>query len=253
MAYVTPTHQFPLGSFLPIARRRELLSWAAHTGAWVIEDDYDSEYRHAVRPEATLQSLDTCGCVIHVGTFSKTLSPRLRLGYMVLPPGLVEPFANAKRLTDRHAATDAQRALALLLEDGSYARHVRRMRRRQLARQRALMQALAHHLGDEVEVQGAASGLHVVVWFLSLPESVEGNLVSAARERKVRVYPISPLFHPVAGEMSPRRPVGLVMGYALLEDEEIWEGVRCLATVARNIQAERPLSPANRRLKALTS
>ncbi len=253
LAYVTPTHQFPLGSFLPIARRRELLSWAGGTGAWVIEDDYDSEYRHAVRPEATLQSLDTWGCVIHVGTFSKTLSPQLRLGYMVLPPSLVEPFTNAKRLTDRHAATGAQRALALLLEDGSYARHVRRMRRRQLARQRALMQALAHHLGDEVEVQGAASGLHVVVWWLSLPKSVEADLVRASRQRGVRVYPISPLFHPVADEMSPRRPAGLIMGYALLEDEEIREGVRRLAGAARSLKAGMRLWPASGHSEASTS
>src|SRR5690606_18629165 len=89
LAYVTPTHQFPLGSFLPIGRRRQLLDWAEEHNAWVIEDDYDSEYRYAVRPEATLQSLDTRGCVIHIGTFSKTLSPQLRLGYMVLPPALV--------------------------------------------------------------------------------------------------------------------------------------------------------------------
>lgn len=137
LAYVTPTHQFPLGSFLTIARRRQLLAWAHERKAWVIEDDYDSEYRYSVRPEATLLSLDTQGCVIHVGTFSKTLSPQLRLGYMVLPPALVDTFAEAKRLSDRHAASGVQRALALLLEDGSYDRHVRRIRRHQQTRQRA--------------------------------------------------------------------------------------------------------------------
>lgn len=229
LAYVTPTHQFPLGSFLPIVRRRQLLGWAAEHKAWVIEDDYDSEYRYAVRPEATLQSLDTRGCVIHVGTFSKTLSPQLRLGYMVLPPALVETFAATKRLTDRHTATGVQRALALLLENGSYDRHVRRIRRFQQARQHVLVNALGQHLGDQVEVQGAASGLHLVVWFRALPASAEPALVQAARQRGVRVHPISPLFHPRGPAAASRRSAGLVMGYALLDREAIEDGVRRLA------------------------
>ncbi|MBP8883728.1 MAG: PLP-dependent aminotransferase family protein [Pseudomonas sp.] len=229
LAYVTPTHQFPLGSFLPIARRRQLLEWAAERQAWIVEDDYDSEYRYAVRPEATLQSLDTRGCVIHVGTFSKTLSPQLRLGYMVLPLALAETFADAKRVTDRHAATGVQRALARLLEDGSYDRHVRRIRRLQQARQRALVDALDRHLGGEVEVQGAASGLHLVVWIRGVPAAAEHALVDAARERGVRVHPISPLFHPSTTAQAGERSAGLVMGYALLDEDTIEDGVRRLA------------------------
>lgn len=235
LAYVTPTHQFPLGAFLPIARRRALLAWAARQQAWVIEDDYDSEYRYTVRPEATLQSLDPRGGVIHVGTFSKTLSPQLRLGYMVLPPGLVDSFTAAKRVTDRHAASGVQRALALLLEDGSYDRHVRRMRRLQSARQRALLDALARHLGARAEVQGAASGLHLVAWLPGVPASQEPALVQAARERGVRVYPVAPLFHPGTGGAAARRPAGLVMGYALLDSEAIDEGVRRLALALSGI------------------
>lgn len=230
LAYVTPTHQFPLGSFLPIARRRALLNWAAERHAWIIEDDYDSEYRYSVRPEATLQSLDNRGCVIHVGTFSKTLSPQLRLGYMVLPPSLVETFTAAKRVADRHAATGIQRALARLLEDGSYDRHVRRIRRLQQARQRTLVEALTSHLGQRVEIQGAASGLHLVAWFPTLPASAEPNLVKSAGERGVRVHPIGPLFHPQSRVKQHGRPAGLVMGYASLELSTIREGVRRLAT-----------------------
>ncbi len=229
LAYVTPTHQFPLGGFLPIGRRRQLLEWAGRSKAWVIEDDYDSEYRYAVRPEATLLSLDAHGCVIHVGTFSKTLSPQLRLGYMVLPPSLIEPFTAAKRVTDRHAATGVQRALALLLEDGSYDRHVRRMRRLQQARQTALLQALQRHLGAKAQVQGAASGLHVVVRLPSLPASAEPLLVAAAQRLGVRVHPLSPLFHPQAPDRALPRPCGLVMGYALLQPEVIEKGVERLA------------------------
>ena len=234
LAYVTPTHQFPLGGFLPIARRRALLAWAARQGAWVLEDDYDSEYRYSVRPEATLQSLDSCSCVIHVGTFSKTLSPQLRLGYMVLPPSLVEPFAAAKRLADRHVATGVQRALALLLENGSYARHLRRMRRAQQARQQALVAALGQHLGDQVEVQGAASGLHMVVWFRALSADLEPALVQAARERGVRVHPIGPFYHPARKPVP--RPAGLVMGYAALEPQAMAAGVRRLALAVRDVQ-----------------
>lgn len=229
LVYVTPTHQFPLGSFLPISRRRSLLRWATDRRAWIVEDDYDSEYRYSVRPEPTLQSLDSRGCVIHVGTFSKTLSPQLRLGYMVLPPCLVETFAAAKRVTDRHSATGVQRALALLLEDGSYDRHVRRMRRLQQARQRALVEALTSNFGKRVEIQGAASGLHLVAWFPDLPSSAEPALVQAARKVGVRVYPIGPLFHPGAYRRRRGAWAGLVMGYALLELSAIQEGVRRLA------------------------
>jgi GntR family transcriptional regulator / MocR family aminotransferase len=237
MAFVTPTHQFPLGSFLSLARRRDLLAWAKETGAWVIEDDYDSEYRFSVGPEETLQSLDRSERVIHVGTFSKTLSPQLRLGYMVLPPSLVDAFVTAKRLSDRHAASGVQRALARLLEDGTYARHVRRIRRVQLARQRALTHALTLYLGDRVAIQGAASGLHVVVWCLSLPSTAEGALAEAARKLGVRVHPISPLFHP--GSLQPGRqgPAGLVMGYALLDEAQILEGVKRLSVALGQTQA----------------
>lgn len=237
LAYVTPTHQFPLGSFLPIGRRRALLAWAAERHAWVIEDDYDSEYRYSVRPEATLQSLDGHGCVIHVGTFSKTLSPQLRLGYMVLPPDLVETFTAAKRVTDRHAATGTQRALARLLEDGSYDRHVRRMRRLQQARQHALVDALTRHMGKAVRIQGAASGLHLVAWIETLPASAEGALVRAARQQGVRVYPLGPLFYPHAPVKRQKRRAGLVMGYALLDLDEIDEGVRRLAAVIEGLSA----------------
>ncbi len=244
LAFVTPTHQFPMGSFLPIARRHALLDWAARCDAWIVEDDYDSEYRYSVRPEATLQALDRRGQVIHVGTFSKTLSPQLRLGYMVLPPSLVETFAAAKRVADRHAATGAQHALARLLEDGSYDRHVRRMRRLQQARQQALVEALASHLGPRVVIQGAASGLHLVAWFPGLPANAEPALVRAAREHGVRVYPIGPLFHPDVRSAQHGRPAGLVMGYALLDLASIHEGVRRLATC---LPVADPAGPSARR------
>jgi GntR family transcriptional regulator/MocR family aminotransferase len=163
---------------------------------------------------------------------------------MVLPRGLVDTFTAAKRVADRHAATGVQRALALLLDDGSYDRHVRRMRRLQHARQHALVGALARHLGDDVKVEGAASGLHLVAWLPALAASAEQALVQAARERGVRVYPISPLFHPNALAKQVRRSAGLVMGYALLELEAIEVGVGRLAaavsSIRRRTQRNRP-------------
>jgi GntR family transcriptional regulator/MocR family aminotransferase len=238
LAYVTPTHQFPLGGFMPIARRRQLLEWAAASRAWVIEDDYDSEYRYAVRPEATLLSLDSRGCVIHVGTFSKTLSPQLRLGYMVLPPTLVDAFTAAKRVTDRHAANGAQQALATLLEDGTYDRHVRRIRRLQHARQRTLTEALERRFGEEVTVQGTASGLHVVAWLPSLSQQAEPAVVEAARRRGVCVHPIGPLFVPRGKGTGVQRPCGLVMGYALLDAAQIAKGVVALSKAVQEVRTQ---------------
>ena len=240
LVFVTPTHQFPLGSFLKPARRRELLDWAARWGVWVIEDDYDSEYRHSVRPEPALQSLDRHGRVIHVGTFSKTLSPQLRIGYMVLPARLVKPFSAAKRMADRHSPSGPQRALAWLLETGLYSRHMRRIRRLQLARQAALLSALKSHLGDRIKVQGAASGLHVVVWFPALPSRHEPALVDAARALGVGVYPIGPLYQtPTRTQADSEGVTGLVLGYALLDRENIEEGVKRIALALAGCRTER--------------
>ena len=237
LVYVTPTHQFPLGSFLTVGRRNALLRWAAQRGAWVIEDDYDSEYRFGVRPEATLQSMDEHGLVVHVGTFSKTLSPQLRLGYMVLPPRLATTFAAAKRLTDRHAPSGAQRILATLIESGVYERHVRRIRRMQHTRRSALLASLQRHLGSRLTVQGAASGLHVVAWVNELPSTREGALVAAARREGVEVYPLSPHYVADAPRTKRARPAGLVLGYALLAPDQIDLGIRRLTAALGQLPA----------------
>ena len=236
LVYVTPTHQFPLGSFLSIGRRHSLLQWAAKCEAWIVEDDYDSEYRYAVRPEATLQSLDDRGTVIYVGTFSKTLSPQLRLGYMVLPHSLASTFAVAKRLVDRHVASAPQRTLALLLENGTYERHVRRVRRLQQTRRDALLVALERHLSGQVTVLGASSGLHLVVQFDGLTRTREAELVAAARTERVLVYPVAPLYLPHNRTSSDSRPATLVLGYSMLEPEQIDLGVRGLAVALRRVE-----------------
>lgn len=228
LAYTTPSHQFPLGAMLPIARRQELLQWAGRRHAWIIEDDYDGEFRYGQRPIDALQAIDRDGRVIYVGTFSKALSPQLRLGYLVLPPELVPAFRQAKRLTDRHAPVLEQRALASLIDSGAYERHVRRVRRDNERRRMALLDAIAHHLPADARVVGTAAGLHVVLWLPSIRQPDEPALVAASRERGVAVYPVSPLFAGPRSRTRPR-PAGLILGYAGLTIEQIQKGVRTLS------------------------
>jgi GntR family transcriptional regulator/MocR family aminotransferase len=219
LAYVTPSHQFPLGSVLSAARRRSLLAWAASTGACLIEDDYDGEYRHDIAPIPPLQSLAP-ESVVYLGTFSKTLSPALRLGYLVVPGGLSRAFTEAKRLTDRHSPLLDQDALADLLESGAYERHVRSIRRRNAARRAALLAALAEHLGGAVTIAGAETGLHIVVWLDGVAAAREAGIVAAAR--------VSPLYDP----QEPRpEAAGFILGYAGLEADTIRRGVAALAAV----------------------
>jgi GntR family transcriptional regulator / MocR family aminotransferase len=233
LAYTTPSHQFPLGGVLSAARRRELLAWAARVDARVVEDDYDSEYRYDIAPVPPLQAMDEPigdqgGRVIYLGTASKTLSPTLRLGWLVVPPGLVEPFTRAKRLADRHAPWLEQEALAALIEGGAYERHIRRARRLNGERRAALLAALSRHFGDSVVVEGAEAGLHVVVWLLDVTPDQEAALVKAARAAGVGVHPVTPL-HATG---VPGR-VGLVMGYAGVEVAAIERGVEVLAGILR--------------------
>jgi GntR family transcriptional regulator/MocR family aminotransferase len=238
LAFTTPSHQFPLGAMLPIARRQELLQWAARRGAWIIEDDYDGEFRYGQRPIDALQAIDREARVIYVGTFSKALSPQLRLGYLVLPAELVPAFRQAKRLTDRHAPVWEQRALASLIDSGAYERHVRRVRRENERRRTALLDAIARHLPADARVVGTAAGLHVVLWLPSVRPQDEPVVVAAARERGVGVYPLSPLFA-VRQQGTRSRRAGLILGYASLTVEQIQKGVRTLAAAIGQLQIAR--------------
>jgi GntR family transcriptional regulator/MocR family aminotransferase len=235
LAYVTPSHQFPLGGTLPMARRQELLGWARRRRAWIVEDDYDGEFRYGQRPIDALASLDTDGRVIYVGTFSKALSPQLRLGYMVLPPALVPAFGNAKRLTDRHAPVLEQRAMATLIDTGVYERHVRRMRRENERRRAALLRGVAQHLPEGCEVLGAAAGLHVVLRLPAWRASDETALVEQALRHGVSVYAGSPLWSRPAGT-APRREALLVLGYASLTVEQVDLGMARLGQAIRQMR-----------------
>ncbi|TPJ57345.1 PLP-dependent aminotransferase family protein [Mesorhizobium sp. B2-7-1] len=227
LAYVTPSHQFPLGGVLSATRRRSLLAWAAGTGAYIVEDDYDGEYRHDISPIPPLQALDA-DTVIYVGTLSKTLSPTLRLGYLVVPVSLRRAFSEAKRLTDRHAPMLEQDVLSELLASGAYERHVRSIRRKNAERRDILLRALSDRLGPQVTVAGADTGLHVVAWMNGIDAEREPAIIAAARDAGIGLYPVSPLYDP--GGPRPET-AGFILGYAGLDAEALRRGVAVLATI----------------------
>jgi GntR family transcriptional regulator/MocR family aminotransferase len=160
LALVTPAHQFPLGHTLSLPRRLALLAWAEAEGAWIVEDDYDGEFRYDGPPPPALKSLDRASRVIHAGTFGKVLFPGLRLGYLVLPEGLVEPLVRARRLLAPLASTLDQATAADFLEEGHFARHVRRMRRLYGERRVALAAALTAAFGERPAGGGEAARRH---------------------------------------------------------------------------------------------
>lgn len=177
LAYVTPAHQAPLGVTLSLDRRLTLLDWAATRGAWIFEDDYDSEFRYEGRPMPALQGLDRAGVVVHAGSFSKTLFSALRLAYVVVPDALLDRFLAAKSIVDRFTPPFAQAVLVEFIAEGHFGRHLRRMRAIYAERRAALLGALAADLGDDLEVVGASAGLELCVW---LPPGVDDRAAERA-------------------------------------------------------------------------
>ena len=209
LALVAPSHATPLGGALPIGRRFALLDWAAQAGAWVLEDDCDSEFRWAGKPLPPLAALDpahgSTGRVIYCGTFSKTLAPALRLGFAVVPPPLTAAFVRVRALTDRGPATLQQAVLAGFMRAGLLAPHIRRVRTEYARRRIALLDALRLHC-PQASVRPAPGGLHLVVELL--PGSHEAHVAAAARERGLSVAPLGAYF-----SKTPRMR-GLVLGFA---------------------------------------
>jgi GntR family transcriptional regulator/MocR family aminotransferase len=218
--FLTPSHQFPTGAVLPVARRLAVLDWASRCGAVVVEDDYDGEFRYDGQPLESMQSLDADGRVIYVGTFSRTIFPALRIGYLIVPRPLIHVFATAKWLADRHGPSLDQRVLAQFIDTGAYELFLRRLRRSLAVRRTALLDAVVRAWGGKMKVTGAGSGAHVVLW--PGGDFNEQPVVHAAASANVGIYPLSPYYLGVAGG-------GLLLGYSQLSADDIQEGVRRLA------------------------
>jgi GntR family transcriptional regulator/MocR family aminotransferase len=223
LAYVTPSHQFPTGVVLPIGRRLELLDWASRVGAFIVEDDYDGEYRYDGPPLQALTGLDREGRSIYMGTFSKILFPALRLAYLVLPESLVEPVTAAKAIGDTGTATLEQLALADFISMGHFDRHLRRTNSANAARRNALVAAVHKEFAERAEVCGVNAGLHLLVWLKGRSGGMIKDVVRKAEKAGVGLYPVDPFYI-----KAPRR-TGVVLGYAPLAEREIREGIRLLS------------------------
>jgi GntR family transcriptional regulator/MocR family aminotransferase len=221
LAYVTPSNQFPLGVTLSAERRMELLAWASAAGAWIVEDEYDAEYRYSGRPVASLQSVDRAGSVVYVGTFTKMLFNALRLGFLVLPDRLVDAFVRARSLVDRHPPTLDQAILAEFVSEGHFARHVRRMRQVYSDRMGTLKRAADQRLRGLLDVDVAVSGMRTLGWLEK--HRSDRRAAERARELGLEVTALS-------GYVTafPQKP-GLILGFAGVNPRELTRGVEVLA------------------------
>jgi len=226
MAFVTPSHQFPTGAILPLERRLALLAWARRRNAVIVEDDYDGEFRYDGRPLESLQGLDRDGRIVYLGTFSRTVFPSLRIGYLVAPRSLMPALGAAKWLSDLHSSTLEQETLADFIESGFYERHLRRLRSRNTSRRAALLESIGKYLGDRAEVTGDGAGAQVMLWPKARVR--EDAVIRKAARLGVGIYGIGHCY--LDGGKAERR-VGFVLGYATLTEREIREGVRVLGRV----------------------
>src|SRR5690348_424809 len=227
---LTPSHQWPTGSVLSAERRAAVLRWAAGSGAVVIEDDYDAEYRYDRTPVGALQGMAP-DRVVYAGSASKTLAPGLRLGWFVMPGHLAEPMAEAKIAADRGSPALEQLALADLIARGEFDRHLRRMRPVYRRRRDALLAALSRRL-PWLEPAGVSAGLHLVTW---LPPGLdEATVVDAAARAGVGIEGATPY------RISHPGPGGLIFGYATVSEAAIVEGIDILADVIAGLDGTRP-------------
>ncbi|KQW01402.1 hypothetical protein ASC87_15600 [Rhizobacter sp. Root1221] len=215
LIHVTPAHQFPSGVTMSPSRRAALLRHAAAHGAWVFEDDCDGELGHGERPVPALRAADRHDRVVHVGSFSKTMFPSLRLGYMVCPAGLRRDFVRAKQLDDLGCPAVAQAAMAALVSRGAFDRHLRKSMAELRKRRVALLSGLARHAAGHVQVAATTAAMHVVGWLPHLDAAGAGRLLVAARARGLGLHLISPYYR------TPPSHPGLLLGYAGLSPVQI--------------------------------
>ncbi len=212
-AFVTPSHHYPLGVTMSISRRLQLLEWAMRSSAWIVEDDYDSEFRFESQPIASLQGLDPARRVIYIGTFSKVLFPSLRLGYIVIPPDLVEHFMAVRFAMDIFPPYLFQEVLTDFMSAGHFVRHIRRMRTLYKARRMALVESLREEFGGWLEIHGAEAGMHLAV---TLPEGHRDTEIAVrAANEKLWLYPLSPCW----AASRPRH--GFILGFGNTPEEKM--------------------------------
>ncbi len=224
-AYVTPSHQYPLGSTMSASRRFQLLHWAQAAGAWIIEDDYDGEYRFESMPIASLQGLDRNSRVIYIGTFSKVLFPSLRLGYIVIPLDLVDRFIAVRAAMDIFPPYLFQEVLTDFLQEGHFARHIRKTRLLYKERRTALVESIYEQLGTTLEVHGEKAGMHLAV---TLPKGLNDREISMrAASQGLRLVPISPNY------MGSHPRHGFILGYGSTPVTEMSDHVRRLRKLIR--------------------
>ncbi|WP_046173518.1 MocR-like pyridoxine biosynthesis transcription factor PdxR [Domibacillus indicus] len=217
LVYVTPSHQFPLGTVMTINRRMQLLRWAAEKGAFIIEDDYDGEFRYSGQPIPSLQGLDRHGRVIYMGTFSKSLLPSMRISYLILPPSLLEKGRGIASLYKQTVSRHSQLALAEFIQKGEWQKHMNRMRKLYQKKRSVLLEALQSELGSQVQIRGENSGLHILL-DVDTPFS-EKELIERASRHGVKMYPASPFYQ----QEPPAATV--LLGFAGVPEDDIRSGI----------------------------
>ena len=223
LIYVTPSHQFPMGGILPVQRRIDLLSYTKEKDSYIIEDDYDSEYRYEGSPLSPMWALNS-ERVFYLGSFSKTLAPALRLGYLILPERWLHRYRETKRYADVHTPSLQQLALAQFIREGMLDKHIVRMRKLYKQRRTTLLEALRNEFGDQCVTQGSATGLHLVAEFNGV--DITPNLINKAKQEGVGIYPVEK--HTINKGNYKNH---LIMGYGHLAPEIIVEGIRRLKAI----------------------
>ena len=222
---VTPSHQFPTGASMSLRRRLDLIEWARVTGAVIIEDDYDSEYRYSGPPLPALQGLSAAAAIVYIGTFSNVMFPGLRIGFAIVPPALAAPFAHAKSIADRYTPLLEQAALADFIREGHLERHIRRMRRLYGRRRAVLVEALARHFGDQAVVRGDAAGMHALVRFATR------DLLQRAARAGVQMKSADTYY------LSGTSPHEFIIGFSASGERALAAGVKRLAPAATRGQS----------------
>jgi GntR family transcriptional regulator / MocR family aminotransferase len=245
LAFVTPSHQQPLGSVMSLERRFALLNAVERAGAWVIEDDYDGEFFFGGRPPPTLKSVDTTGLVIHVGTFSKSLFPALRLGYLLAPPALVDTFRTIMGKFLQGVPSHTQSVVAEFIDEGHFSAHVRRMRHLYQERHEALLLAADKRLRGLLAVEPTPGGLHTIARLIASRAELE-----ISREADARLVTASPIGRFAIAPIDVR---GLVLGFGGVTPKQIAAGVEVLAQVLEARAASRSRAPAAHRSRARTA